>query len=247
MCATPCSSPSSQTNGKTVPDLTKLVFDIGTWLIPLTIAIVFHEVAHGRTAKHFGDTTAADMGRLSLNPIRHVDPIGTVILPMVLAVTGAPIFGWAKPVPVVQSRLRNPRWHMVLVAAAGPLSNIFLAIVASIAFGLILKSTGGLGDGMAPAFIAANFQNFIAINLFLAVFNMIPLPPFDGSKVFAGFLPDGLRQRFQGLDRYAFLFILFLMFVVPQIAPQANIIGRIVLPPVQWLLERMSQIISLFV
>jgi Zn-dependent protease len=229
-----------------VTDFSKLAFDIGTWLIPLTIAIVFHEVAHGRVAKLFGDNTASDLGRLSLNPIRHVDPVGTVVLPMILAVTGAPIFGWAKPVPVVPSRLRNPRWHMVLVAAAGPLSNIFLAVVGAIAFGLILKSTGGLGAGMLPAFIAANFQNFIMINLSLAVFNMIPIPPFDGSKVFAGFLPDGLRERFQSLDRYAFLFIIFLLFVIPQIAPQANILGRIVLPPVRWLLEQMSQIISLF-
>jgi Zn-dependent protease len=232
-------------NGKTVPDLTKLAFDIGTWLIPLTIAIVFHEVAHGRVAKLFGDTTASDLGRLSLNPIRHVDPFGTVILPMILAVTGAPIFGWAKPVPVVPSRLRNPRWHMVLVAAAGPLSNILLATIAAIVFALFMKSAGGLGTGVAPAFLAANVQNFIAINLFLAVFNMIPLPPFDGSKVFAGFLPDGIRERFQSLDRYALLFMIFLLFVIPQVAPSANIIGRIVLPPVTWLFERIAQLAAL--
>jgi Zn-dependent protease len=232
-------------NGKTVPDLTKLAFDIGTWLIPLTIAIVFHEVAHGRVAKLFGDTTASDLGRLSLNPIRHVDPFGTVILPMILAVTGAPIFGWAKPVPVVPSRLRNPRWHMVLVAAAGPLSNILLATIAAIVFALFMKNAGGLGTGVAPAFLAANVQNFIAINLFLAVFNMIPLPPFDGSKVFAGFLPDGIRERFQSLDRYALLFMIFLLFVIPQVAPSANIIGRIVLPPVTWLFERIAQLAAL--
>jgi Zn-dependent protease len=228
-----------------VPDLTKLAFDIGTWLIPLTIAIVFHEVAHGRVAKLFGDPTASKLGRLSLNPIRHVDPFGTVILPMILAVTGAPIFGWAKPVPVDPSRLRNPRWHMVLVAAAGPLSNILLATIAAIVFALALKSTGGLGAGMAPQFLAQNVQNFIAINLFLAVFNMIPLPPFDGSKVFAGFLPDGIRERFQSLDRYALLFMIFLLFVIPQVAPKANIIGRIVLPPVTWLFERIAQLAAL--
>ncbi len=225
-------------------DLSKFAFDIGTWLIPLTIAIVFHEVAHGRVAKMFGDNTASERGRLSLNPIRHVDPIGTVILPMILAISGAPVFGWAKPVPINPNRLRNPRWHMVLVAAAGPASNILLAIVAAFVFALILKATGGLGDAMGPQFIAANFQNFIVINLFLAVFNMIPIPPFDGSKVFAGFLPDGLRQRFQRLDRYAFAFIIILLFVIPQIAPDANVTGRIILPPVQWLLERVSQIIA---
>jgi Zn-dependent protease len=236
---------SSQKNGKTVPDLTKLAFDIGTWLIPLTIAIVFHEVAHGRVAKLFGDTTASDLGRLSLNPLRHVDPFGTVILPMILAVTGAPIFGWAKPVPVDPSRLRNPRWHMVLVAAAGPLSNILLATIAAIMFAFALKSAGGLGPSMVPQFLAQNVQNFIAINLFLAVFNMIPLPPFDGSKVFAGFLPDGIRERFQSLDRYALLFMIFLLFVIPQVAPKANIIGRVVLPPVTWLFERIAQLAAL--
>jgi Zn-dependent protease len=232
-------------NGKPVPDLTKLAFNIGTWLIPLTIAIVFHEVAHGRVAKLFGDTTASDLGRLSLNPFRHVDPFGTVILPMILAVTGAPIFGWAKPVPVVPSRLRNPRWHMVLVAAAGPLSNILLATIAAIIFAFALKSAGGLGPNMLPQFLAQNVQNFIAINLFLAVFNMIPLPPFDGSKVLAGFLPDGIRERFQSLDRYALLFMIFLLFVIPQVAPKANIIGRIVLPPVTWLFARIAQLAAL--
>lgn len=226
---------------------TDMIYSVATWLIPLAIAIVFHEVAHGRVAKLFGDTTAAEQGRLSLNPIRHVDPVGTIILPTVLAISGAPIFGWAKPVPIVPSRLRNPRWHMVLVAAAGPLSNIMLASIAAIMFAIVLKSTGGLGTGALPTFLAINVQNFIAINLFLAVFNMIPIPPFDGSKVFAGFLPDGLRQRFQGLDRYALLFIIFLLFVVPLIAPNANVLARIVIPPVTWLFARLGDLTAFIV
>jgi Zn-dependent protease len=224
---------------------TGMFYNAATWIIPLAIAIVFHEVAHGRVAKLFGDTTASDLGRLSLNPIRHVDPVGTLILPLILAISGAPIFGWAKPVPVNPSRMRNPRWHMVLVAAAGPLSNIVLATLAAIIFALALKSTGGMGPGTLPAFFAANVQNFIAINLFLAVFNMIPIPPFDGSKVLAGFLPDGLRQRFQGLDRYALLFIIFLLFVVPMIAPNANVLARIVIPPVAWLFARIGELTAL--
>jgi Zn-dependent protease len=226
---------------------TGMIYSAATWIIPLAIAIVFHEVAHGRVAKLFGDTTASDLGRLSLNPIRHIDPFGTLILPLILAIGGAPPFGWAKPVPVDPSRLRNPRWHMVLVAAAGPLSNIILATLAAILFALALKSIGGLDPSTLTTFVMKNVQNFIGINLSLAVFNMIPMPPFDGSKVLAGFLPDGLRQRFQGLDRYALLFIIFLLFVVPMIAPNANVLPRIVIPPMTWLFARIGDLTALIV
>jgi Zn-dependent protease len=177
--------------------MTNILFEIATWLVPLTIAIVFHEVAHGRMAHALGDPTAAELGRLSLNPIRHVDPFGTVILPMILAVSGAPIFGWAKPVPFNPTRLRDPRWGSVLVAAAGPASNIVLALVGALGVALAAKSLGAEEGSTMASVIIGNLSNFIAINLFLAVFNMIPLPPFDGSKVLAGFLPDGWRQSFQ--------------------------------------------------
>jgi Zn-dependent protease len=229
--------------GQTVmTSATEMIYRVLTWLVPLAIAIVFHEVAHGRVAKYFGDPTASDLGRLSLNPIRHVDPFGTVILPMVLAVSGAPIFGWAKPVPIMQSRLRNPRWHMVLVAAAGPASNILLALLTAIVMGLTLRVAGD-GTGPILAFVAANLSNFIAINLFLAAFNMIPIPPFDGSKVVAGFLPPPLGARFQNLDRYALLFMILLLIVLPRLAPEADVIGRIVTPPVQWMYDQISAII----
>jgi Zn-dependent protease len=223
--------------------MSKIIFDVATWLVPLAIAIVFHEVAHGRVAKHFGDPTASDLGRLSLNPIRHIDPFGTVILPTLLAVTGAPIFGWAKPVPIQQSRLRNPRWHMVLVAAAGPASNILLALTTALGMGLALRILGD-SQNLVAGFVVANLANFISINLFLAVFNMIPIPPFDGSKVVAGFLPPQLGAKFQALDRYALLFMIGLLVVLPRLAPQANVIARIVIPPVQWLYDQMGQIIT---
>lgn len=222
-----------------------LISQIATWVVPLTIAIVFHEVAHGRVAKMFGDMTAADAGRLTLNPIKHVDPFGTVILPMFLALSGAPMFGWAKPVPVRQSQLRNPRWHMVLVAIAGPASNIILAVMTAIAIGLLARFSPD-GPGPVMEFIVKNLVNFIGINLFLALFNMIPLPPFDGSKVFAGFLPDGMRERFQNLDRYALLFMLGLLFVVPLIAPKAHIIERLVGPPFAFLSGWINMIVQAF-
>jgi Zn-dependent protease len=225
----------------------EILFNIATWLVPLAIAIVFHEVAHGWVAKLFGDPTASELGRLSLNPIRHVDPVGTVILPMILAVTGAPIFGWAKPVPINPFRLRNPRWHMVLVAAAGPLSNILLAVLTALGIGVLLSVAGQSVGGGAAQFVMTNLTNFMAINLFLAVFNLIPIPPFDGSKMLAGFLPDGLRERFQGLDRYALLFMIGLLFILPMVAPQADVIGKLINPPVRWLFEHIISLVGLFV
>ncbi|MBB4612343.1 site-2 protease family protein [Novosphingobium taihuense] len=115
-----------------------LVWQIATIAIPMILAIVFHEVAHGWVARALGDPTAAEQKRLSLNPLRHVDPFGTIILPGLLKLSGAPVFGWAKPVPVDFRRLRNPRWGMVLVAAAGPLTNCVLAFVAAIGLGLLV-------------------------------------------------------------------------------------------------------------
>ena len=127
-----------------------LAWNIATWLIPLVIAIVFHEVSHGWVANMLGDPTAKRRGRLTLNPIKHVDPLGTVLLPMVLAVSGAPVFGWAKPVPVVSQRLRNPRFHMVLVALAGPGMNLLLALIAAAAFAIVVATQP---EGLAAVFI----------------------------------------------------------------------------------------------
>ncbi|HEY0147903.1 MAG TPA: site-2 protease family protein [Allosphingosinicella sp.] len=220
-----------------------LVFDVATWLIPLVIAIVFHEVAHGWVANAFGDPTARDLGRLSPNPIRHVDPIGTVGLPLLLAVSGAPVFGWAKPVPVVAARMRNPRLHMMLVAVAGPGSNLLLALLAAILLALVLPALepGAVG----AAFLAANLENFLVINIFLAVFNMLPIPPFDGSHVVEGLLPRPLARRYAAFGRYGFLLLILLLVVLPMIAPQANIVERLVVPPVKLLLGFFLGIVGL--
>ena len=212
-----------------------LPFQIATWLIPLVIAIVLHEISHGWVANAFGDPTAKREGRLSLNPIRHVDPIGTIALPLILAVSGAPVFGWAKPVPVVARRMRNPRAHMMVVALAGPGMNLALGILAAMAVALV-RSIAPADAGIGWAFLFANLVNFLIINIFLAVFNMLPIPPFDGGHVVQGLLPPRLGARYARLGRFGFPLVLFLLVVLPLMAPQANIVAELVVPPVQAIL-----------
>jgi Zn-dependent protease len=211
-----------------------LLYSVAVWLIPLVIAIVFHEVAHGWVARALGDQTAARLGRLTLNPIRHVDPVGTVALPLVLAVAGGPIFGWAKPVPVVAANMRHPRRDMVLVALAGPGTNFILALIAALSLGILFASSGGaLPQAGAGGFIADNLFNFLLINVFLGVFNLIPLPPFDGGHVVEGALPRRAVPAWNRLGRFGFPILLILLVVVPMIAPQANVVARAVVPIVR--------------
>ena len=211
------------------------VFQVATWLIPLVVAIVLHEISHGWVANAFGDPTARDLGRLSLNPVRHVDPIGTVALPMLLAVSGAPVFGWAKPVPVVAARMRNPRLHMMIVALAGPGMNLLLAMLAGIALALLMPAVPA-GGGAAWLFLLLNLINFIAINIFLAVFNLLPLPPFDGGHVVEGLLPRRAARHYAKLARFGFPLLIFLLLILPWLVPEANIVERVVRPPVAALL-----------
>jgi Zn-dependent protease len=211
-----------------------LPWKIATWLIPLVIAIVFHEVSHGLVANALGDPTARMRGRLSFNPIKHVDPFGTVILPMALAVTGAPVFGWAKPVPVVSQRLRNPRYHMILVALAGPGMNLLLALGAAMLFA---AQVAAAPQGLVWQFVGQNLLNFIVINVFLAIFNLIPLPPFDGGHVVEGLLPRRLAVQYAKLRRVGFLLLIILLLVVPMLFPNADIIERTIGPPVNWIIR----------
>jgi Zn-dependent protease len=211
-----------------------LLVQIATWLVPLVFAIVLHEIAHGWVANAFGDPTAREKGRLSLNPLRHVDPVGTVVLPLILAISGAPVFGWAKPVPVVAARLRNPRFHMILVTLAGPGMNLLLAVLAAFAIALVRLAPAG---GAGWAFLYLNLANFLVINVFLAVFNMLPIPPFDGGHVVEGLLPRPLARRYARLGRYGFPLLLFLLVLLPMIAPDANVVGRVIGPPVEWILR----------
>lgn len=219
-----------------------IVFRATTWLIPLVFAIVFHEISHGWVANAFGDPTARERGRLSPNPLRHVDPIGTIALPLLLAVTGAPVFGWAKPVPVVAKRLRNPRFHMILVALAGPGMNLLLALIAAVALALF-----GTGEptSVAGAFVMANLVNFLMINVFLAVFNLLPIPPFDGGHVVEGLLPRVMAVRYAKLRRFGFPLLVFLLLVVPTVFPDARIVERLVLPPVRLILSALAGLAGL--
>jgi Zn-dependent protease len=212
-----------------------IVFQVATWLIPLIVAIVLHEISHGWVANAFGDPTARDLGRLSPNPVRHVDPIGTVALPLILAVSGAPVFGWAKPVPVVAQRMRNPRVHMMIVALAGPGMNLALAMLAGIVLALVrpVEPPSGAGE----LFLLMNLFNFIAINLFLAIFNLLPIPPFDGGHVVEGLLPRRLALHYSKLSRFGFPLLIFLLLILPMLVPKANIVERVVRPPFEWVLR----------
>jgi Zn-dependent protease len=202
-------------------------------LIPaLIIAIVFHEVAHGWVALMLGDPTAKERGRLTLNPIRHVDPIGTLLLPGALALSGLPVFGWAKPVPVIKSRLDNPRFGMMAVAAAGPGTNIVLAAIGAIVLGLLGGS--GVAPEGAMGMALTSLYYFIAINLFLALFNLLPIPPFDGSHIVEGLLPPRAAKAYNKLRPFGFPLLFLLLLVIPWFFPELGIIERVVLPPFAW-------------
>ena len=203
-------------------------------LIPaLVFAIVFHEVSHGWTALALGDPTAKERRRLSLNPIRHVDPIGTLVVPGALALVGAPVFGWAKPVPVNKWRLNNPRFGMMAVAAAGPGSNLLLAGIGAILLGLLARGLSAPPEG-ALGFAVMSLNYFILINIFLALFNLLPLPPFDGSHIVEGLLPAPAAEVYNKLRPFGFPLVFLLLLVLPSLIPGFDIVERFVLPPVEW-------------
>ena len=176
-------------------DIVEIGAKIGIYFIPFLFALCFHEFAHGFVAKLRGDRTAEQMGRLTMNPVAHMDLIGTLILPIAAIVFSSPIFfGWAKPVPVNSRNLKNPRVDMFWIAIAGPLSNVFLALVGAVAIGLVAKYSASLSYATGLIEI---LKTFIVTNLFLAVFNILPLHPLDGGKVLARFLPAQLNYKLE--------------------------------------------------
>ncbi len=206
-------------------------------LVPaLIVAIVFHEVAHGLVAKKLGDPTASDLGRLSLNPIRHVDPVGTLLIPGAMVLIGGPIFGWAKPVPVVKGRLNNPRRDMMAVAAAGPGMNLLLALLGALALGLFAPALG-IGIDGEPGFVVQGMFYFILINTFLAIFNLLPIPPFDGSHIVEGLLPRDIARKYAELRKFG-MGLFFALIALVWVFPEWNIIGNTIGVPVNWLMDK---------
>ena len=180
--------------------------------IVLLFSLTVHEMAHAWSADYLGDPTARRLGRVSLNPMVHADLVGTIVFPLVALVSGLPLLGWAKPVPVDVRRLRRPRTDYMLVAAAGPASNLALAVVASSALALMPVTPMTIGEPNATAPIAALLSRAIQINVLLAVFNMMPIPPLDGGNVLSGLLPRALARQFDRLRPYGFMLLYVLMF-----------------------------------
>lgn len=195
------------------------------WVLPLLFAITVHEVAHGWVAKLFGDRTAQMLGRLTLNPIKHIDPLGTILIPGILLMMGGFVFGWAKPVPVTAQNLRNPKKDMAFVAAAGPMANLLMAFL----WALIIRLGTMLDDSMPAIGLPLIYMGSagISINIFLMMLNLLPIPPLDGGRILASFLPGPLEWKLNRLEPYGFFILIGLIAL--------GGLGLILGPPVYWL------------
>ncbi|WP_420405044.1 site-2 protease family protein [Nisaea sp.] len=222
--------------------ISDIAFTASIWALPVLIAITMHEAAHGFVANLCGDPTARLMGRVTLNPFAHIDKFGTIVLPILCivsgwALAGTPfVFGYAKPVPVAMSRLNNPRRDMMLVAAAGPGVNVLLAVAAS-----ALLHTASWFPQWFGAWWEATLVNGVLLNLVLAVFNMIPLPPLDGGRIVTGLLPYELARRYVRLERYGIFIVVGLLFLLPfigrEVGIELNYLMRLIMVGVHYLLQ----------
>lgn len=225
-------------------DIAQIGQVLSVWFLPVVIAITFHEAAHAWVAEYCGDNTARMLGRVTFNPIKHIDPIGTLLLPGMLVLVGAPfVIGFAKPVPVNFSRLNNPKRDMILVAIAGPAINVILAFASALALHLVFPPSTDV-----TAWLYENLQNAMLANVVLAVFNMLPIPPLDGGRVVTGLLPNPYAWRFAQIERYGFLILIGLL-VVSYYADSwglpFNPLETILFPPIEGLLKLIATLTGL--
>lgn len=209
-------------------DLSEFLKKVSIWAIPALFAITLHEVAHGWVARFFGDRTAAMLGRLSPNPLRHIDPIGTVLVPGILLAVGGPLIGWAKPVPVATGMLRNPRRAMILVALAGPAANLVMAVFWCAVLGAVARIEG---NETLINWIALMAEAGIWVNVVLAVFNLLPIPPLDGGRVLAGLLPPrwgGLLEKIEPVGLFLVLGLSVLRMLDWLFEPAYRLMGRVI-------------------
>lgn len=218
-----------------------LIQKVAVWALPVLFAITVHEVAHGWMAKRLGDPTAMMMGRLTLNPLKHIDPIGTVVVPLVLLMLGGFIFGWAKPVPVTWRNLRNPKRDMAIVAAAGPAANLLMALFWALLAKIGMMTAADMPFLGLPLFYMGSAG--ILINVALLVLNLLPLPPLDGGRVVSGLLPGPLSYKFERIEPYGLFILLGLLVMEMQL--HIPVLSSIINPPMVACMNLISGIFGL--